>query len=294
MKPQLPNTPMAPLTWDQLPLRIGDDFCYQLKWDGVRTLLRLDGSGGVELFSKKVELKNAKYPEIVSLWHKQKMKPALIDGEIVYFDNGRPNFPKVLRGQNPIQQDSALIYIAFDLLHIDGQDIRNKPLFERFRLLEQIYPLDHPRLILSQLHEDGESLWQWVVKNEWEGLVAKRKNSPYGEGKRHKDWYKRKKELRIECEAVGIALKHGYATGLVLRYNDIYLGQVSIGLDRKARVLLQQFMTMQQQSTNPFSWKRETPDIFWIQTPFKVYVSALEFTEGGHLRHPKLIGYGLV
>ncbi|WP_138753578.1 hypothetical protein [Paenibacillus sinopodophylli] len=287
----LPNVPMAPVTSPDIPF--GPNWGYQIKWDGVRTPVRLDGKGGVELFSKRVEPRNDRFPEIVELLTPLRIGACVLDGEIAYFDGSRPNFQRVLVGVNRKKYDDNLIFVAFDLLYDNAIDIRALPFKERYDRLAAKFPEKQPRVFVSDLVYDGHALWEWVNNREWEGIISKRLDSPYVEGKKHKYWYKKRKELRIVAEAVGIKLKSGHVSSLVLRYEDRYVGHVS-GIDLASKQILQQFMQLHPGEC-PFpvvSAGMKKSDIKWLSVPFQCKVAALEFSDAGILRQPKLIGFG--
>lgn len=183
-----------------------------------------------------------------------------------------------------------MLYIAFDLLYENGQDIRRLPFKERHRRLISLISNKHPRLIATELFSDGKSLWEWVNQNGWEGIVSKRLSSPYTEGKKHRDWLKKRVEVRIVAEVVGVQLKNGWVASLILRYEERYVGHVS-GLDDASKRVLQQFI-LQHSGTSPFKLRKDWDDVVWLLAPIPCRVSALEFTDSGKLRQPKLIGFG--
>jgi bifunctional non-homologous end joining protein LigD len=281
---QLPSVPMAPVTSPDIP--IGPEWGYQIKWDGVRTPVRLDGKGGVELFSKRIELRNSTFPEIVELLKPVRIGPSVLDGEIAYFDGKRPNFQRGRR--------DGLIFVIFDQLYDKGQDIRGLSFQERYNRLIDNFPERQPRLFVSDLFSDGKALWKWVEEREWEGIISKRLSSPYTEGKSHQDWFKKRKAVRIVADVVGIKLKGGRVSSLVLRYENRYIGHVSLGLDNASKQILQQFLK-EQPGPGPFPSLLPgmiKSDIAWLSVPFKCRVTALEFTNSGLLRQPKLLGFG--
>lgn len=288
----LPRVPMSPVASSVIPA--GPEWVYQLKWDGVRTIARLDGKGGVELFSKKIELKSGVFPEIVALLEPLRIGPCLLDGEIVYFDGNRPNFQRGKLMGHTRQRKENMVYVLFDLLHADGEELRSLAFIERFSRLSAKFPDKHPRLFVSDLYTDGTALWNWVVEKEWEGIVSKRTGSAYTEGKRHEDWFKRRKELRLVADVVGLKRHSGTIASLVLSYEGRYIGHVA-GLDQSSKTLLAQFAE-QHPGDCPFA--ELTPgmrksDVLWLGSPFPCRVAALEFTESGILRQPKLLGFGL-
>lgn len=289
----LPTVPMAPVNSPDIPE--GPEWCYQIKWDGVRTLARLDGNGGVELFSKRIEPRNATFPEIVSLLEPLRVGPCLLDGEIAYFDGTRPNFQRSRLGVQKRSGNDNLLFVMFDILHDNEEDLRSLAFSERFDKLQAKFPKKQPRLFVSDLFTDGVALWKWLEEREWEGIISKRLSSPYTEGKKHQDWFKKRKELRIVADVVGIKLKEGNISSLVLSYEDRYIGHVSLGLDAASKAVLQQFLK-EHPGSCPFpsptpSMKKS--DIAWLKVHFPCRVTALEFTDSGMLRQPKLLGFGV-
>lgn len=285
---ELPRVPMAPVNSPHIP--IGAKWRYQIKWDGVRTLARLDGHGGIELFSKRIEPRNDTFPEIVELLQPLRIGACVLDGEIAYFDGTRPNFQRVRLGVQKKKFDRSLIFVAFDLLYDNGTDIRQLPFSERFERLKKLMPEPKPRLLVSDLFDDGQALWDWLSEREWEGLISKHIDSPYVEGKGHEYWYKKRKELRLTVDVVGVKVKNGNVSSLMLRYKDKYIGHVS-GLDQASKSLILQFAN-DHPGKNPFN-RTFNYDILWLGVPFSCKISALEFTDAGLLRQPKLIGFGV-
>lgn len=288
----LPIIPMAPITSHEIP--VGPEWGYQIKWDGVRTLIRLDGEGGVEIFSKRVEPRNDRFPEIVDLLSPLRIGACVLDGEIAYFDGSRPNFQRVLVGVNRKKYDESLIFVAFDMLYDEGEDIRSFPFKQRYKRLAARFPEKTPRVFVSDLVYDGSALWNWVNDREWEGIISKKLDSPYVEAKKHKYWFKKRKEVRIVADVVGIKLKDGRVSSLVLRYEDRYVGHVS-GIDAASKKVLQQFIT-EYAGECPFptlSAGMKKSNVVWLAVPFPCRVTALEFSDSGILRQPKLLGFGV-
>lgn len=291
MQLQLPAVPMAPITSPDIPS--GPEWCYQIKWDGVRTLVRLDGKGGVELFGRRLEPRNHTFPEIVSLLEPIRVGPCILDGEIAYFDGIRPNFQRAKLGIRKRAPEDGLIFVMFDMLNSNGEDLRKLPFKQRFEKLQASFPKKTPRLFVTDLHFDGQQLWKWLNDREWEGIISKRLDGPYMEGKKHQYWFKKRKEVRLVADVVGIKQRDGQVSSLVLRYEGRYIGHVS-GLDNASKQVLKQFM-MEHPGECPFpdlSNGMKKSDVVWIASPFNCRISALEFTESGILRQPRLLGFG--
>jgi len=302
----LPLEPMTPIRCERLPT--GEDWGYQLKWDGVRIISRIDGSGTVDLFSRKMLNKNDVYPEIVSLL--KELLPAehiqgglVLDGEAVVFDPalGRPVFQLALQRERSlasrtVRQRWPVTYVLFDILYHDGADLRSLPYLERHHRLTSLLPERRPNLFVSDLFPDGEALWRWVEEHGWEGVVAKRLSSPYRSGKKHSDWYKKKPALLLDVTIVGIVMRGGMPASMIMMDQHAYIGRVSLGLSDQDRLHLLKYTEKFGGAPSPFAalpaeLARER--IVWLSRPFPCRVTGLELTSAGLLRHPKLVNFRL-
>lgn len=305
----LPGEPMAPVTNEQIPE--GNDWGYQIKWDGVRLLVRIV-DGQVELFSRKGLLKNSAYPELAKLFSSMSGS-FLLDGEAFVFDNakGRPLFRKVLqrerlRQPGAIQRAAAaepVRFALFDVLASEGKNWRDRPYVERHHELQRLFPEKQERLFVTDLFADGKALWNWVSTNGWEGMVSKRLSSSYREGKKHRDWLKKKTALVEEVDIVALTYNSGRVASLVMAMDGQYFGRVSLGLneDLKGKLAaLDQFSNKQGPASltaplvssgfsNPIHPDLKGLDIRWLAAPFRCTVTGLEVTDAGLLRHSKLV-----
>lgn len=342
----LPAEPMAPLSNSSLPE--GSDWTYQLKWDGVRILAALR-DGQIQLWSRKLLLKNAVYPEVELLLRArlEALGSCVLDGEVVYWDGNRPNFQKVLQrersrhsvkpdaealhnnrtlGENSapgsgtnraeafVRQEASgalvnpagttaaqgLLYVLFDLIWDGDRDLRPLPFSERqLHLKNKLSGSETERFFVTDCFADGNALWSWVQEHGWEGVVSKRLQSPYREGKKHKDWLKKKTKVVLDVDMVGVKLRDGQAASLVMSYGGCYLGSVSLGLDGAMLKVLSD--TARQITASGTAWpmpfgqlpsdlKKET--VVWLPVPVPGRVTGLEITSAGQLRHPKLVSFG--
>lgn len=298
MKIELPKEPMAPISVNLLPE--GEDWGYQLKWDGVRLLTRI-ADGKIELFSRKLLNKTSLYPEAISSLEPLRLNNCLLDGEAVMFDagKGRPDFSLILqrersRAMTAVKtgRQSYFVYVLFDVLHSQGKDLRQLPYKDRHRRLQELFPEKQPQLFVTDLFTNGADLWSWVEQNEWEGVVAKRLSSPYREGKKHADWYKKKTALQFEVHIVGFIIRGGQVASLIMEKDGLLLGRVSLGLDEKRKAMLLHEGRKRQRAEAwfkplPTDWKKE--EILWLSEPFSCTVTGLEITSAGQLRHPKIV-----
>jgi bifunctional non-homologous end joining protein LigD len=182
-------------------------------------------------------------------------------------------------------------YVMFDLLQLDGVDLRPRPLAVRDQALRELASGWRSPLALTELFEDGETLWRWVVAHGWEGVVSKQLNSPYREGKQHRNWYKTKIVREWDVEIVGLLIREGRVSSLVMRREGEYFGRNSARLNERIRAELAKLPAGKSWAdyfrTPPEDIGRE--QFCWLQEPFKATVTGSEVTEAGTLRHPKIV-----
>jgi bifunctional non-homologous end joining protein LigD len=177
----LPQFSPAPLVRIREPF---DDpaYIYELKMDGFRALAHVVG-GETRLISRRGNAYKT-FSVLCSAISAELHREAILDGEIVCLDaEGRPQFYELLRRRG---LNSPAVFYAFDLLGLDGQDLRPRPLIERKRLLRAIVP-HQPSALLYASHVDGRGceFYRLTCDRDLEGIVAKRKHGAYGEG-----WFK--------------------------------------------------------------------------------------------------------
>lgn len=292
-----PFTPMSPVAEDRSPT--GKAWIHQLKWDGYRLIADVR-EGQVRLYSKKMLPQNDAYPELVPALA-AKAGAFVLDGEAVILDprTGRPSF-QLLQHRGKLLGDRtassaagahAVQYILFDLLAWQGQDLRALPYSERRRQLLRLTEGWTAPFYVADEFADGEALWQWVAEHDWEGMVSKKESSPYRAGKEHRDWLKRKTVRHMDVEIVGIIWKEGRISSLVMRQGERYVGRVSSGLNGQAKT---QLALLPAGARRADYWSSlpeglRGADVRWLEAPLAGRVSGRELTEGGALRHPKLI-----
>ena len=160
---------------------------FEPKWDGWRSLCFVRDCK-THLVSRRRNSLNERFPELRELAEVIKAKAALIDGEIVALDeNGLPQFDALRQRR----RKCAVVFYAFDLLHLDGYDLTSCPLIRRKALLKRILPRDNTGRIRFTDHiaGNGEGLFQKVEALNLEGIVMKRKDSVYSRLP-NRDWLK--------------------------------------------------------------------------------------------------------
>ena len=174
-----------------------DDYIYELKWDG-NAVSHADPKLGTELRNKRNVRMLSKVPELSAL-HKQVKERCILDGELMVLKDGKPSFYEIQKRSimtnvfkiNLLSKQYPASFIPFDILYYKNNDISLLPLMERKEYLSKAVGEETARMALSKYIEgQGMAFYTLAEQQELEGIVAKRKDSVYIEGKRTKDWIK--------------------------------------------------------------------------------------------------------
>lgn len=214
------------------------DYIFEIKWDGIRCVSFLGDK--TDIRNKRNKLMTPIFPELENL-HLQVKTKCILDHELIVMKNGKPDFYEV-QGRsikiNPFKIKLAsdkfpASIVAYDILYYKDKDITMLPLVERKKYLEEVVIEDSSISVSSYVENDGIALFNLVKEQELEGIVAKRKDSLYWQGKKTKDWIKCKVMSTDDCVICGYILKANNMTSLVLgQYNDdtlVYRGHVTLG-----------------------------------------------------------------
>jgi bifunctional non-homologous end joining protein LigD len=285
----------------------GDGWAWELKWEGIRALGYVDG-GRLRLVSRNGNDVTRRYPELRALGGELGARDAVLDGEIVTFDeHGRPDF-QLLQRRMHVESESAIrrlanelpvVYVLFDLLWLDGHSLMEQPYEARRAAL-----LDLGLTGASWQtppHEVGDGTATIDVSRQFglEGVVAKRVESPYRPGKRTREWLKYKNELRQEFVVGGYTRGEGRREGgigalLIGYYNDDgvlqYAGKVGTGFTDAELERLEGLLEPHRRDTSPFGAGRPPRDAVWVDPVLVVEVRFSEWTGGGAARHPAYLG----
>jgi bifunctional non-homologous end joining protein LigD len=270
------------------------DWIFEIKFDGYRTIAACQ-KGRVELYSRNLQSFNRLFAPVAEALAGS--VDAVYDGEIVVLDEkGRSRFQLL---QNYTQgAPGELVYFVFDLLYLEGRDLRSLPLVARKEKLQKFLP-QHPRLqYVSHIEEAGREFFAAAVEHRLEGIIAKQKNSRYREGKRGKEWIKIKVALRQEAIICGFTRPKGgrlHFGSLVLgacRDGEfVHIGNCGTGFSTAA---LEQIYTLLQPlicKESPFANKIKGEEhITWVEPVYVCEVKFTEQTSEGLLRHPVFLG----
>lgn len=293
LKPQL-----ATLV-DGIPRR-GDDWLYEVKFDGYRMLVRIEGSN-VKLFTRNGHDWSAKVPHLVQALRGLPAQSAWIDGEIVVLaDNGVPSF-QALQNAFDGKRTKDIVFYAFDLPYIAGRDIRGEPLRLRRDLLAQLIAAskDHRIRFSEAFNASPSDLIASACRMGLEGIMGKRQSAPYV-SRRTDDWVKIKCTQRQEFLIVGYTAPKGGRVGfgaLLLGVHEEprgirYAGSVGTGFDDRGLAELHKKLMALVQKTSPLTVgkPKSARDVRWVKPTLVCEVSFGEWTEGGHVRHATFRG----
>jgi bifunctional non-homologous end joining protein LigD len=247
---------------------------FEIKWDGYRAVAFIR-EGNVRLVSRNQNDLTEQYSELRDLPRFVKAETAILDGEIVALDEeGRPSFSlmqqrtgfRAGKSRLPGVKGIPIVYYAFDLIYLNGYDLRRVTLEERKRLLAEQLTAGPLARFSDHYEANGKALLEAARAKGLEGIVAKRRSSCYEE-KRSSDWRKIKIMRRVECVIAGYTDpegSRGYLGSIVLGlYDDkgrlIPVGQAGSGFDQRG--LREMSERLQSIATNkdPFSGKVDSP-----------------------------------
>ena len=192
--------PVVPMkaTLGPLPTAANDDeWAYEIKWDGYRTIAFVD-DGRVRLQSSNGLDVTAKYPELAGFAESVNAPSAIIDGELLVLDaKGHPNFGLLQ------QHHSQVVFYPFDVLQIADTDTVTLPYEQRRALLESLVEKGSNWMVPAHRIGDGAALYEATAAQGMEGIMAKRLGSPYLPGKRSPNWRKVKHRIRVDVVVGG-------------------------------------------------------------------------------------------
>lgn len=282
-------------------------WAFEVKWDGIRAIARSE-PGRLQLVTRNGNDVTAAYPELRALNRALGSHSAMLDGEIVAFDErGKPSFqalqPRIhLRGESAVRRRAAenpVTYVVFDLLWLDGHALLDLPYTERrARLAELRLDGDHWRVPAH--HEGaGSALLAATREQGLEGVVAKRLDSRYAPGRRDGSWLKvkhsQRQELVIGGWTEGRRARARRLGALELGYHDEdgalrYAGKVGTGFDDAELDRLQELLRPLARRDSPFAGRQPEKGTRFVEPRLVCEVEFGEWTKDGRLRHPSYEG----
>jgi bifunctional non-homologous end joining protein LigD len=295
LTPAAPPTRSAAMKAVLTDRRFSDpDWIFERKLDGIRCVAIRSGRQ-MRLLSRNDLSLNQRYPEIATALGAQAGDRFVLDGEIVAFEGSRTSFARLAQRK---QRYVAVFYYVFDLLWLDGHDVRALPLRSRKRLLRHAVKFHDPVRLTPHRNGAGEELFKQACRKGWEGLIAKRAESAYSE-RRSRDWLKFKCEQGQELVIGGYTQPQGSRTefgALLLGYFEgarlEYAGKVGTGFDQATLREIGRQLRARRVASSPFDDPATIRErgVTWVEPELVAQVGFTEWTGHGRLRHPRFLG----
>ena len=283
------------------------DWLFEPKLDGIRALAFIE-DGAVTLRSRRGLDLTAQYPALIKALAAQPVSSAILDGEIVALDeHGRPSFERLQQRMNlGGEADVALadaelpvLFFPFDLLHLDGFDLRRSPLADRLEVLARVLrpgPLLQP---VQSFEADGVAAYEAAVALGFEGVVAKRRDGAYLDGRRSRQWLKVKARRSGDFVVGGWRAGEGARAGsfgalLLGAYDEDgalrYVGRVGSGFSDRALVELRPRLDALAAEDDPFADAPPEPGrLTFVRPELVAEVEFANWTSDGRLRAPVFV-----
>jgi bifunctional non-homologous end joining protein LigD len=312
------DAPVRP-DWEPLPSRLDpmlaaagtlpstasdDQWAYEMKWDGVRAIIRVDGGRITATSRNDIDMTTA-YPELRGLGEQLGTTQVMLDGEIVSFDeHGRPSFGRLQKRMHVGNASAArklaasdpAVLLIFDLLHLEGRSMLALPYAQRRKLLEGLKLAGPSWQTPPAFVGSGPDAVRVSQEQRLEGVVAKRLTSTYLPGRRSPDWVKIK---NIRTQEVIVA---GWRPGTGRRSDTIgslllglpsddglaYIGRVGTGFTDAILSDLTARLKRSSRETSPLVDvpRADARDAHWVSPTMVGEVAFSEWTSDGRLRHP--------
>jgi bifunctional non-homologous end joining protein LigD len=280
-----------------------EDWLFEVKWDGIRAIGYIE-NGQLRLVSRNGHAMERQYPELSILPHQIAARTAIFDGEIAALDSrGVPSF-ELLQHRITVADAAAIatlarkhpvVFFAFDLLYLDGYDLRGAPLVERKRLLKEILQPGDVIRYSDHFAGDGPTLLEAAKAQGLEGIVGKRARSLY-ESRRTSDWVKWKNVTTAEFVLCGFTEGERDLFGaLILGIYDhgklVWTGNVGTGFDRKMMQAIHGKLAPLAIGKCPLEPDKNLPkQATWTRPELVCEVKFSNWTDDGRLRAPVFIG----
>jgi len=267
---------------------------FETKWDGFRVISRI-APGKAALFSRNGNSVTRTYPSVAAALSTIRHR-AVLDGELVALDRaGRTRFQLL---QNAQRSRARLRYYVFDLLMLDGVDLRQLPLLDRKQRLKAILPRTAIVRLSRHVRRNGVAAFRAAKKRGLEGIVAKLADGRYFSGKRTREWLKIKTSRRQEVVIAGFtqprkSRKYFGALVLVLRAGNSwqYVGHTGTGFSHQSLRTIHSQLVRLKRIRKPFSERIANQDaITWVRPSLVCEVQFAEWTKDGRMRHPSFVG----
>ncbi len=284
-----------------------DAWAYEVKWDGVRTLVAVDG-GRVTLTSRNGNDVTSSYPELQGLGLQPGSTSVLLDGEVVAPDEqGRADFGRlqsrmhVARPGAGLRRSTPVQLLAFDVLHLDGTSLLDRTYDERRAVLEGLGLEGEHWSVPPAFLGGGAAVLEATRAQGLEGVVAKKRSSTYVPGRRSDDWLKLKHVRRTSAVVAGWQPGEGGRAGrigsLLLGVQGPhgleFTGHVGTGFTAATLAALGARLEPLRRATPPFATpvpREHARTAVWVEPQLVAEVEYTAWTRDGRLRHPSFKG----
>jgi len=271
---------------------VGEKWLHEIKYDGYRLQIHLNK--GVKIFTRNGHDWTSRFP-IIARAFDIPVERAIFDGEVVVVHEGRTNFSE-LQADLASGKQSRMAYYAFDLLYLEGFDLRKSPQVERKRVLKMLFDetrLQNPVLYSEHMLTDGNEMFAAASKLGFEGIISKNAEAPY-RSDRNESWLKVKCVRKGKFPVIGFvkdptgvaALYLGKKEGTELRY----MGKVGTGWSRtvssQIRRQLDTVISPKSKLTKPI----RKPKAVWVEPSFFAEIEYRDITSEGLLRQSSFKG----
>jgi bifunctional non-homologous end joining protein LigD len=266
-----------------------DGWIYEIKWDGYRAIAEVNGKEAL-LYSRNGNTFNDSYPAVVNALSTLNIN-AVLDGEVVVVDDdGRSNFQLLQH----YEEAFPLEYRVFDVLSVNEKDVCHLPLTERKALLKKLIKKNPVVKYSEHIEKTGLEFFDAAVKNDLEGIMAKKADSEYYPGVRTNNWLKIKHHKSREAIIAGFTEPTGtrkYFGALVLGIKKgsklMYAGHTGSGFNQQSLKEMSALLKPLIQKTSPFKETVKTNmPVTWVKPVLVCEIKFTEITRDGKMRHP--------
>lgn len=279
----------------------GDAWIHEIKFDGYRFVAAVE-NGAPRFLSRNGVDWTAKFPTLAGELGALPSRNVVLDGEVVVLTPAGVSDFEALKDALSKGFESELFYFVFDLLYLDGLDLRDRPLLERKRRLQKLLEpgVDSPHIRFSDHVEGGgDAFYRRACELGLEGAVCKKKDGPYRPG-RGLDWQKVKCLRRQEFVIGGFSGSDSILGGfgaLLLGHPEpqglVYVGRVGTGFTSRVYEELRAQLNRLERPDSPFAHELPREDrqgVHWVEPKLVAEVSYSTWTRDRRLRHPSFIG----
>jgi bifunctional non-homologous end joining protein LigD len=281
------------------------EYFFEPKWDGLRAILFFH-EGRIELQNRNLRDATRSYPELQKISVRVRAKTAIIDGEVVVLrEDGVPDFGRLQarfgvddpKRVEVLGKTTPVTYVAFDLLHMDGQDMISRPLVERKKRLKSIVREGPYLLYGDHIEGGGTRFFKEATSRGFEGVIAKESQSQYVPGLRTDSWVKIKQINTADCVVVGWSEGEGaraptFGSLILGAYDDAgrlkHVGNVGGGFSNTTLYDVKGKLSRIEKRTATVEGSVDSPTpVTWVKPKLVVEVAYMALTNDGRLRFPR-------